>query len=215
MSDYNYDIMGVNNTSPKPQKPKKKVQIVFNSPVVLSFSGLCLLSLFLGWFTHGVTNNLIFSVYRSSLLSPLTYVRFFGHVLGHANFEHFIGNITLILVIGPMLEEKYGSKRLLQVVAITAFITGLCNFVFFPHVQLLGASGVVFAFILLASFTSFKQGQIPMTFILVAVVYLGQQVYQGIFVNDNVANLTHIIGGLIGAYIGYTLNKKSSSSYDI
>lgn len=73
---------------------------------------------------------------------------------------------------------------------------------------MLGASGVVFALILLSSITSMKNGSIPITFILVAVIYIGQQVYQGIFVRDNVANLSHIIGGIIGAWLGFILNRK-------
>lgn len=45
-----------------------------------------------------------------------------------------------------------------------------------------------------------------MTFILVAVIYIGQQVYQGLFVADNIANFAHIIGGGVGAIIGFNLN---------
>ena len=73
---------------------------------------------------------------------------------------------------------------------------------------MLGASGVVFALILLASFTSFKEGMIPVTFLLVAAIYIGEQVYQGMFVQDNVANLSHIIGGFVGSGVGYSWNKK-------
>ena len=50
--------------------------------------------------------SLLFSVYRSSFLNPFTYFRLIGHVFGHADWEHFLGNITLILVVGPLLEEK-------------------------------------------------------------------------------------------------------------
>ena len=57
-------------------------------------------------------------------------------------------------------------------IAITAFITSFVNYIFFPSVALCGASGVVFAFILLSSFTSFKEGEIPITFILVAVFFM-------------------------------------------
>ena len=102
---------------------------------------------------------------------------------------------------------------MLSVIIITAFTTGLVNFIFFPRVMLLGASGVVFALILLSSFTSIKEGCIPLTFILVAVMYLGEQIYDGIFIQDNVSNLTHILGGLVGASIGYALNKNKLSRY--
>ena len=189
------------------------LRISFNSPVVLWFSIICLISLILGYLTNGVSTDLVFSVYRSSLASPLTYVRFIGHVFGHADWEHFLGNITLLLVIGPMLEEKYGSLNILFVILATAVITGVVNFVFFPNVQLLGASGVVFAFILLSSFVSIKEGTIPVTFILVAVIYIGGQIYDGIFVQDDVSNLTHIVGGAVGSALGYVMAKNKMSRY--
>ena len=44
--------------------------------------------------------------------------------------------------------------------------------------------------------------------ILVAVIYLGQQIYDGIFLQDNISNLSHIIGGVTGGIFGYMLNKK-------
>jgi GlpG protein len=192
---------------------KKKLKLSFNSPVILSFSILCFLALFLNWATKGWTNNTLFSVYQSSLLHPFTYIRFVGHIIGHAGWEHLLGNIMLILVVGPLLEEKYGSWNITFLILSTAFVTGLVNFIFFPQVQLLGASGVVFALILLSSFTCIKSRTIPLTFILVAVIYIGQQVYEGIFVDDNVANLTHILGGTVGASLGYVMNKNKMNRY--
>ncbi|MDE6780803.1 MAG: rhomboid family intramembrane serine protease [Ruminococcus sp.] len=186
---------------------KSAAKISFNSPVILGFTAICLVSLLLSVLTHGASNNVLFSVYRSSLASPLTYLRFFGHIFGHASWQHFINNIMYILLLGPLLEEKYGQTDMIMIIAVTALVTGLINFIFFPHVQLLGASGVVFAFILLASFANFQNGKIPVTFILVAVIYIGQQVYNGIFANNNISELTHIIGGIVGSIFGFAENK--------
>jgi GlpG protein len=110
-----------------------------------------------------------------------------------------------------MLEEKYSSRTLAEVVAVTAFATSLVNYVLFPHVALCGASGVVFAFILLSSFTSFREGEIPLTFILVAVFFMGQQIYEGLAVQDNISNTAHIVGGIVGGLLGYVLNKKTGT----
>lgn len=187
---------------------EKRFKISFNSPVILGFTLICFAALILNTITGGLANRLLFSVYRSSMLNPLTYIRFIGHIFGHSGWQHFIGNIMLILVIGPLLEEKYGFRNILTVILSTALITGIIHFMFFPHTMLLGASGVVFALILLSSFVSIKEGEIPMTFILVTVIYIGQQIFEGIFVNDNISNLTHIIGGITGAGMGYALNKR-------
>lgn len=194
-------------------KKNKKLNIVFNAPVVLGFAFICLIALILGMFTGGASTEAVFMTYHSSLLSPMTYVRFFTHVLGHMDWAHFIGNMSYILLLGPMLEEKHGTFRMVEIIMVTAFVTGLINYIFFSHVTLCGASGVVFAFILLTSFTSFKEGEIPLTFILVAVIYLGQQVFEGLTIRDNVSNLSHIIGGIVGAICGYFLNIKKKGRY--
>lgn len=186
---------------------KKRIRITFNSPVILSFVGVCLLALILDKITGGISTLKLFSVYRSSFLNPLTYVRLIGHIFGHAGWSHFINNIMMILILWPMLEEKYGSKDILLVILITAVVTGAFHMIFSPFTRLLGASGVVFAFILLSSLTSFDDGGIPVTFILVAVIYIGEQIYQLIAITSNVSNITHIIGGAVGATFGFVSNK--------
>ena len=180
----------------------KKLVIRFNAPVVLLFALLSLLVLLLDGWTGGVSTTRFFCVYRSSLADPLTYVRFFGHVLGHASWDHFLNNMLLLLVIGPPMEEKYGSGPLLKGILLTALISGVLQCVLFPHTALLGASGIVFMLIMLASLSGFSGG-IPVTMLLVAALYLGQQVYDIIFAHDNVANFMHIVGGVCGTAFGY------------
>ena len=192
---------------------RKKLKITFNAPVTLSFVIICFVATLLGVLSSGKITQMLFMTYHSSLVNPMTYVRFITHVFGHDGWSHFIGNATYLLLLGPMLEEKHGSIELVEVIGITAVITGLVNYIFFWNVGLCGASGVVFAFIILASFTGFKEGEIPLTFILVAVVFIGQQVFEGIVVKDNISNMAHIVGGIVGAVIGYSLNKKSKYGY--
>ena len=150
----------------------KKLKITNNSPAILGFALVSLGVLILNILTGGKSNQLLFMTWHSSLKSPLTYLRFFTHILGHSSWSHYIGNMAYILLLGPMLEEKYGSQKILEVMGITALVTALVNYIFFPAVALCGASGVVFAFILLTSFTSFRAGELPVTVILVALIYL-------------------------------------------
>ena len=185
----------------------KKLRVTYNSPVILTFSFISLASLILGYITGGASTALLFTVYRSSLLDPLFYLRLFTYVLGHADFAHFIGNITLMLVIGPAMEEKYGSKPLLKCIFITALAAGLVQVIFLPNTGLLGASGIVFMLIILSSLGSFRDGEIPLTLILVTVFYIGGEILDGLFVKDNVSQLTHIVGGLCGGAFGF-LSKK-------
>ncbi len=174
----------------------------YNSPVILTFFLLSLGVLFLGQYTGGWTTTHLFSVYRSSLKDPLFYIRLFGHVLGHGSWDHFLNNMLLLLVVGPPMEEKYGSLPLLKGILLTALISGILQCALFPRTALLGASGIVFMLIMLASLSGFSGG-IPVTMLLVAALYLGQQIYDIIFVRDNVANFMHIVGGVCGTVFGY------------
>jgi len=181
-------------------KGMRKLKIYFNAPITLTFTLICFLALFLQMITNGDSTVLLFSTYSSSLLDPLTYVRLIGHIFGHADFDHLISNMIYILLLGPMLEEKY-HDRLIIVIIVTALVTGICNNIFQPGVMLLGASGVVFAFILLASITGKDKG-IPITLILVAVLWIGGEVTSMLTVTDSISHITHIIGGLVGGAIG-------------
>ena len=185
----------------------RRVRLSFNAPAVLGFAGACLAAMALNILTGGSANRLLFSVYRAPLSNPLTWLRMFTHVLGHADWNHLLNNMMYILLVGPMLEEKYGSLNLILVILATALLTGLINFICFPGTMLLGASGVVFAMILLSSITSTREGAIPVTFILVAILYIGQQVWQAITVRDNVSYMAHIAGGAVGAGLGFVLNR--------
>lgn len=189
-------------------KGLKKIQ--YNSPVVLTFALVSFVVLLLGYITNGWTTTNLFCVYRSSPLNPLTYVRLFGHVLGHANLEHYTNNMLLLLLLGPMLEEKYGSKLLLEMIGLTAVLTGLVNCLFFST-GLLGASGIVFMMIILSSMASMEQGRIPLTLILAVVIYLGQEV-TGMFKQDNISQLTHILGGICGGGFGMFVLKRRGIS---
>lgn len=181
----------------------------YNSPVILSFAFLSFIVLILSYVSFGASNRLCFMVYRASLLDPFTYIRLIGHVLGHADYSHYINNMMLFLLVGPMLEEKFGSKIIVEAILVTAVVTGIFQMICFPHSALLGASGVVFMMIVMSSVTSVKSGTIPITLIVVVVLYLGQQIIQGIFTADNVSQFTHIIGGVLGGIFGIVLQKKN------
>ena len=129
-------------------------------------------------------------------------------MLGHAGWDHFIGNLLLFLVIAPPLEERYGSRTLLSGILMTALVSGILQCVLFPSSALLGASGIVFMLIMLSSLAGSRNGGIPITLILVGALYLRQQVYDILFVQDNVANFMHIVGGACGTVFGFAVRRK-------
>ena len=187
---------------------KSRLKLTYNSPVILTFSIICLVTLLIDMLTQGGSNRLLFVCYgHANLLDPLTYLRMFSYVFGHANFAHFAGNITMLLLVGPIVEQHYGSWNTVIMMGVTALAGGLLNMFFFDT-GILGASGLVFLMIILSAFTSMKKGEIPLTLILIAAIYLGQEIYSGIAVNDNISHFGHLCGGVSGIGFGIAFHKK-------
>ncbi|MBE6345198.1 MAG: rhomboid family intramembrane serine protease [Spirochaetaceae bacterium] len=186
----------------------QKLHISYNAPVTLTFSLLAVVILLIDQF---LVKNLINSIFTATgkvgsefafnWKSPLDYIRLFTHVLGHTNWEHLINNLSFILLLGPLLEERYGSGILLLMISITAFVTGVLN-ACFTSTGLLGASGIAFMMILLSSFTTISKNQIPLTFILIVLLYMGKEIFTGIKSN-NISSMAHIVGGLCGSMFGF------------
>lgn len=184
----------------------------YNAPVILTFTLIAFFALLLDMLTNGWANDKIFSVGFVGWLNPMQYVRLFTHIIGHSGYDHFINNFTMILLVGPMLEEKYGSKTLLKMILVTAFVTGLMEVIFFPHTFLRGASGIVFMLILLSSFTNLQKGRIPITLILVAIIYLSGEIANAVFKQDNISQMAHIIGGFCGCIFGWAITKPARAA---
>ena len=185
---------------------KRRIPLIdFNSPVILSLFLISLILLVLNSI-FGRTINSLLACSFTRWSDPLMYLRLFSHVLAHQNLSHFTGNYLLMLAIGPIVEEKYGSYDLAKMMLITAFVTGLINVIFFRNTALIGASGLVFMLIILASFTNIREGRLPLTALLVGFLYIGNEIVRGLFVNDNISQLSHIIGALCGAAFGFSIH---------
>lgn len=176
----------------------------YNSILILSYFFISLLAYLLNLITSGKTNDILFSTYRSSIFNPLTYIRLFTHAIGHENWRHFSSNFLYILLIGPMLEEKYGTTNLLIMILVTAGITGIINSLL-GRKRLLGASGIVFMMIVLSSFVNIEAGKIPITLILIFLFYIINEIIEGLFKKDKVSHLGHLLGAVCGFIFGFYL----------
>lgn len=174
---------------------KKKFKITYNAPVVLSFTLLAVAVHVLG----DSVKQYFMTCPRLESVSD--YFGLLSHVAGHVSWEHLLGNFTLILLLGPILEERHGSRSLLAMIIVTALVTSLLNFFFF-NACVLGASGIVFMFIILASTANIRHREIPLTFIAIAILYLGGEVVAALQ-EDQVSQMAHLIGGLVGGFFGF------------
>lgn len=189
------------------------MRIDYNSPVVLTFTIASVLIFILtaNYFPDLTVN---YFVLRSPFFinDPTDWFRLVSYVLGHASFEHLLNNIFIILLLGPILEEKYGSTRMFWMMVMTAGVTGLINVIFFST-GLLGASGIAFSYIVLVSIVNVKRRTVPLSFVLVFLIFVGGEITR-MFEPDNISQMGHIVGGLIGAFVGFDF-AESSHEYKV
>ena len=181
-------------------------RLTYNSPVVLTLALSAIAVHALDAVTPGRLTEAWFSLPgRFQWDSAGHWLRLFTYPLGHADAGHLMGNLVMWLVIGPLVEEKYGSALLLEMVAITALVTAGLNLLLF-HTGLLGMSGLVFMLIILSSVTNLKAGHIPLTFVLVAALFLGREAVDA-FKADRISQFAHILGGVCGSLFGFAGKK--------
>lgn len=199
---------------------KKGFRVSYNAPVAITFSFICTAVLLLDTFVaKGSLVPLLFTVPGCKAspspfdwLNPLSYIRLFTHVLGHGDWNHLLGNLSFILLLGPLMEEKYGSAMIALMFTVTAFVTGIINACFIPS-SLMGASGISFMLIILSSISTISKNQLPLSFILVLAVYVLRE-----FITpsaSNVSTIAHIAGGLCGSLFGFLVAPKQSRSQKI
>jgi rhomboid protease GluP len=180
------------------------MRITYNARVTLTFTIACLLVRLADTLLGGTLIPAYFVLPGHGQFHFhywLDDVRMISYVFGHLDWMHLAGNFYIILLIGPILEEKYGSGRLLFMMLLTTLITAFLHVFLFPE-GLLGASGIVFMLILLTPFAGAKPGTIPLTFILIALLYLSQEFFN-ILKQDNISQFAHIAGGLLGSVFGF------------
>lgn len=185
------------------------LKIRYNSPVVLTFSLICIGVYLIDVIASvGVASNEVGRITSTffmlpgnfSWTNPLNYLRLLTYTMGHANQAHIMGNMSIFLLIAPIMEEKYGSGKILLMMVLTALLTAVFQIILFSN-GLLGASGIVFMFIVLVSFADVRKGSIPLTFILVVLFFIGQEVIHSLQDNQ-VSEYAHIMGGIMGAIFG-------------
>lgn len=184
------------------------MKIRYNAPVTLTFALISTVVLVLDLYAGTNLTERFFSVpgkYGFAAGNFIDWIRLFTHVAGHSGWSHLLGNFAFILLLGPILEEKYSSLSIFGMIVITALVTGIVNVIFSSY-GLYGASGVVFMMILLASFSNMRGREIPLTFILVAVIYLGREISSA-FESNNISEMAHLVGGACGAFFGFGKRK--------
>merc|ERR1712061_906598 len=68
--------------------------------------------------------------------------RLFSHVIGHADGDHFWGNMSMLLLVGPACEIAFGSWKLFLFIMVEAAGMALFQMWRKPECSVIGASGI-------------------------------------------------------------------------
>ncbi len=181
-----------------------KLTLKYNAPLTLSYALFSTLLMMVDSFLGlQLTERFFILPGRAvfNIADPVHLISLISYVMGHTDWSHLMGNLAFILLLGPILEEKHGSAPLFIMVLVTGLTTGLLNIFMFPE-ALLGGSGIVFMMIILSSFTNFRNGELPLTFILILALYLTTEIINA-FKYDNISQFAHIMGGILGSLFGF------------
>lgn len=176
------------------------MKITFNSPFVLTFALLATFVLVISLSVGGplkiltLNGNFAFTDWQS-------YVGLFLYPLSHGSITHLVSNFGIILLIAPLLEKQYKWQKLLSMSVITTLVIGIVHIILSDQ-GLIGASGLVFLYIVLASLSNASNKEIPLTFVLVVCMFLGQEIINS-FQEDQVSQMAHIGGGVMAIVFRY------------
>jgi len=181
------------------------MQLRYNAPVTFSFALICVLVMLL--------DQYVFPGFVGAYLSapgadfnpsqPAHYFAVVLYVFGHESWTHLWNNFLFLLLLGPILEEKYTPRPLLLMMFTTTIVTGIFN-ILMKQPPLVGASSLVFMMIMLVSFARTKAGDVPVSFILIFILFLLAELTRGAQnTNPAVSNMAHILGGVCGTIFGF------------
>lgn len=176
-------------------------RFTFNAPVIIICAFLSGMVLLLDTVSGGTLGEFMFMTYRSSWTDPMTYFRLVFSFLGHSSMTHYLNNMTLFLLLGPVLEKKYGERLIVIVILTASVFSGLVNALFFES-AIRGTGAVDFAFVILLAMTLCKKREIPVSLILVICVYAASEAYSIAALGEAGSALSHISGGICGFLFG-------------
>ncbi len=176
------------------------------SPLSWAITAACLLSFLLLNVMH--PEELVY--YTFSPGSGLFWPGILSHLFLHNDPMHLFFNMFLLFSIGRLVEEGYGSGRFAVVYFLSGLIAALAQASVSPQVFLLGASGALAG--VLAVFVRHLPtaellvfGVIPMPAWVLAILWMGYNLYGASTGSGNIAFVAHIAGFVSGLAISLVL----------
>ena len=184
----------------------------YDAPVTISFVLICVVLFLLNSlvFKGMLVKNLFSSPTTVAgtlpfiISQPMSYLRLLFYIFGANEPSVLITNLILIILLGPAMEERYGSVIIGIMIFVSALFAGVLNSCFCTK-SLVGAVPVICMMIFLNAFISFSKKKIPLSFIVVIALFFVLQIFNG---EGIVYIFISIAGGLCGSLFAFLTSSK-------
>lgn len=188
-------------------------RLVVNAPVLLFYVTLCVMLYPIVHYMNLEDLLDVHSEWNANSIQCQTSV--LTHILSHGSFEHVRDNLVPLLLVGPSVEHTIGSANMAWIIFLVAIVSGISHMVLVgsegPPLQ--GAGGIVLTCILLHSCESANRGQIPVSFLLTAILFLGDDVYHLVYSQRDLRTpLVLWTGASVGAVMGWMISREQKET---
>jgi membrane associated rhomboid family serine protease len=196
-------------------KKKLKLKFHYDSPVMITFAIITLFVFILDTFALKgklkamwlVTPTAADGQFPFAFSDFPSILRLFIHVFGYSQNEILICNLIFILLLGPQMEERYGSVIIGIMIFVSSLFSGVLNACFCKN-AVCGAEPIVFMLILLWTMMQLSRSKISASAIAVIALFITMLVFRK---NPNgVVGLVVIAaGGLCGSLFAFLTSPKA------
>ncbi|MCR5764442.1 MAG: hypothetical protein K6G09_00540 [Treponema sp.] len=200
----------------KKSRAKLKLKIKFNydAPVTLTFTLLSVLLFVIDFiFLKERLNSSIFITptvsgdFQFSFSSLNSYLRLFLYIFGRESTLLFFSRLVIITLLGPRMEERYGSAVIGIMILVSTFFTGVL-FASCCKVSFNGSTPIVFMLILLDMLFHISKKTVSLSSALATALFIAC-----LFINPNENGLVGILivlaGGLCGSLFAFMASPKT------
>jgi len=188
-------------------------KISYDAPVTLTFVIISAIFFLLNTFLlkNGELSRLLASPTSLEgpspfiISQPVSYLRLLLYIFGSHDGISLFTNMILIMLLGPSMEERYGSAIIGIMIFVSALFSGVLN-ACFCEASLVGAVPVVSMMIFLNAFMSFSKKKFPLSFVAVIVFFVVLQIFAGY---SAVRIIICIAGGLCGSLFAFLTSPKT------
>ncbi|WP_307770670.1 rhomboid family intramembrane serine protease [uncultured Treponema sp.] len=212
---------------------KKTFRLRYDSPVTLTFALVSAAAFSVDFFflNGSLVKNILTcpgtkalgDIAAFNFSNPADYAKTILHVFGTGGWENLLTTLTFVLLLGPTLEERYGSPMLALMMGITAFVTGVLTACAVP-VPSAGAGSIVFMMILLESLLALAKKDIPLSWLMIFLLYISYRMYTAAkivapvskgfmpFLTANVPTFVDLAGGVCGSLFAFLVAPKKRNA---